>query len=100
MCFALRKTDMRGRSSVPFIRFRMRNLRLSRPTIRIAMANLLLAPEFLLLGALGRFTGLLAHLLVLVPHAFAAVGLRWTERANLRCGLPDRFLVGAREDED
>src|SRR4051812_10176177 len=105
MCLLERKTVRRGCAGVPLILRRMRSLRRSRPTIRMAMMSPYLILECLDLfracaGALCGLAGLLADLLALVANAFAAVRLRRAEPADLRRRLAHEGFVGAVQDDD
>src|SRR5688572_12034986 len=95
MCLALRNTVNRGRSSVPEILFRMRNLRRSRPVNFLAIV---VTPAGLL-ATLAGLASLATNLLAAMANTLAAVGLRRAQTNDGGAGLADGFLVGRTEHQ-
>src|SRR5688500_13298835 len=93
MYFELRKTDRRGRTSLPVMRSRMRSWRLRRSEPRERIVVIGLASD------LAGLAGLAEDLLAGVLDALALVGLRLALRADVGSRLANELLVGTEHAE-
>src|SRR5262245_45617150 len=99
MCDTLRNTDSRGRSDVPRIRLRMRNLIRSRRSsfVLICITRLSpgLTPRHYALGSC--LAGLLLQLLARVAHALLLIRVGLAQTAQIRGDLAHELTIDARD---
>src|SRR5262249_47775250 len=94
MCFMLRNTTRRGRSTDPRTTRRMRRCRVARPSPR-SVPPTVVSPRLLRAG----LPDLLAHHFARVPDTLALVGIGRPEGPEPRGRLADEVLVRAAQGD-
>src|SRR5438067_788711 len=94
MCFTLRNTARRGRSSVPET---LRRMRLCTRRRMMFFESRAMTLNLLLTAGAARLSDLLAQRLAGKAHALVFVRIGWPQRAHVRSHLSHDLFVGARQ---